>query len=357
MTDLPTEALEKIPGGDGADDGGSGGSESKLTVIIAFRANLLVALAKTAAAILTGSASMVAEAAHSWADTGNEIFLIVANRRAAQGPDEKHPLGFGRESYVWSLFAALGLFAAGAAVSVTHGISQLRHSEPSEHFLVAYIVLALAFVLEGISFRQAFMQVHREAGPADRDILEHALFTSDPTLRAVFAEDAAALIGLVLAFIGVLAHQLTGSVIPDAIGSIAIGVLLGVVAIILVDRNRRFLIGQEATGRLREGAFAALATLPEIARITYLRLEYVGSPAGLLHRRGRRDRGRTRTQPRGDAATARAATREPPRHRPGRPDPVRRRRAEHHRLTHRNDGCGWLDRQHSRNRRWAMMRP
>jgi cation diffusion facilitator family transporter len=275
--DLPTAALDKIPGGGASDsDSGSGKSESGLTVIIAFGANLLVALAKTAAAILTGSASMVAEAAHSWADTGNEIFLIVANRRAARGPDPQHPLGFGRESYFWSLFAALGLFAAGAAVSVTHGISQLRHSEPSEHFLVAYIVLALAFVLEGTSFRQAFMQVHREAGPADRDILEHALFTSDPTLRAVFAEDAAALIGLVLAFLGVLAHQLTGSVVPDAIGSIAIGVLLGVVAIILVDRNRRFLLGQEATGRLREGAIAALEALPDIARITYLRLEYVG---------------------------------------------------------------------------------
>jgi len=277
MDDIPAAALGKIPGGDGADDteGASADKESTLTVI-AFAANLLVAVAKTAAAILTGSASLVAEAAHSWADTGNAIFLLVANRRAAAGPDAKHPLGFGRESYVWSMFAALGLFAAGAAVSVTHGISQLRHSEPSEHFVVAYVVLALAFVLEGLSFRRAFKQVHNEAGRADRDILEHALVTSDPTLRAVFAEDAAALIGLVLAFAGVLAHQLTGSVIPDAVGSIAIGLLLGVVAIVLVDRNRRFLLGEEATGRLRDGALAALDALPEIARITYLRLEYVG---------------------------------------------------------------------------------
>ena len=278
MNDLPAAALGKIPGGDGADETEKGSSEngSTLTVIIAFGANLLVAAAKTAAAILTGSASMVAEAAHSWADTGNEIFLLVAIRRAARGPDEKHPLGFGRESYVWSMFAALGLFAAGAAVSVTHGISQLLHLEPASDFLIAYIVLAIAFLLEGISFTQAFRQVRSEAGRADRDILEHALVTSDPTLRAVFAEDAAALIGLVLAFSGVLAHQLTGSPIPDAVGSIAVGVLLGVVAVILVDRNRRFLLGEEATGRLREGAIAALAVLPEIARITFLRLEYVG---------------------------------------------------------------------------------
>ncbi len=275
--DLPTAALEKIPGGDGpSDQEGSGKNESGLTVIIAFGANLLVAVAKTVAAVLTGSASMVAEAAHSWADTGNEIFLLIANRRAAQGPDERHPLGFGRESYVWSMFAALGLFAAGAAVSISHGIGQLLHPEPGGDFLIAYIVLALAFVLEGTSFLQAFRQVRREAPRADRDILEHALFTSDPTLRAVFAEDAAALIGLVLAFGGVLAHQLSGSPIPDAIGSIAVGVLLGVVAVILVDRNRRFLLGEEATGPLRDGAIAALTDIPEIARITYLRLEYVG---------------------------------------------------------------------------------
>ena len=126
--DGPTEAaLGRIPGGDGADqpsDGPTegGGQESTLTVIIAFGANLLIAVAKSAAALITGSASMVAEAAHSWADTGNEIFLMIANRRSIRKPDARHPLGFGREAYVWSMFAALGLFAAGSAVSISHGI-------------------------------------------------------------------------------------------------------------------------------------------------------------------------------------------------------------------------------------------
>ena len=174
------------------------------------------------------------------------------------------------------MFAALGLFAAGAAVSITHGISELIHPEPASDYVIAYVVLAIAFVLEGTSFRQAFRQVTSEAARADRDILEHALVTSDPTLRAVFAEDAAALLGLLIAFSGVLAHQLTGSPVPDAIGSIAVGVLLGVVAIVLVDRNRRFLLGEEATGRLRDGALDALIAFPEISRVTYLRLEYVG---------------------------------------------------------------------------------
>src|SRR3954462_12199689 len=118
-------------------------SESVLTVLLALGANLLVAVAKAVAAGITGSASLTAEAAHSWADTGNEVFLVVANRRSARPADRAHPLGHGREAYVWSLFAALGLFVAGGAVSITHGINELRTPEPAEDFLVGYVVLAV----------------------------------------------------------------------------------------------------------------------------------------------------------------------------------------------------------------------
>ena len=243
---------------------------------VAFGANVLVAIAKSGAAVMTGSSSMLAEAAHSWADAGNEVFLVVANRRSRREPDDMHPLGHGREAYVWSLFAALGLFAAGAAVSVTHGIQQLITPEPADDFLIGYLVLAASFVLEAISFAQSIRQAKPEAQTLERDLVEHVLATSDPTLRAVFAEDAAALVGLVIAGVGLAAHQVTGSAIPDAIGSIAIGVLLGVVAVTLININRRFLVGQEVSPALRMAVLEAMLAMPEIARVTYLRLEIVG---------------------------------------------------------------------------------
>jgi len=256
--------------------GDPGGSESLTTVLVALAANVLIAVAKSIAAVVTGSASILAEAAHSWADTGNEIFLLIANRRSRRPPDLAHPFGHGREAYVWSLIAALGLFVAGAAVSVTHGITELLHPEAASNFAVGYAVLAVSFVLEGISFLRSVRQAKPEAESMQRDLIEHVLATSDPTLRAVFAEDSAALTGLLIAAAGLAAHQLTGSPIPDAAGSILIGVLLAAIAIVLINRNRRFLVGQEADPRVREATIQALLGAPEVARVTYLRLEIVG---------------------------------------------------------------------------------
>ena len=254
----------------------TGGSESLITVLVAFAVNVLIAVAKSAAAALTGSASLLAEAAHSWADTGNEIFLLIADRRSRRPPDPAHPFGHGREAYVWSLFAAIGLFVAGAAVSVTRGIQELITPEAAGYFLVGYVVLAISFVLEAVSFLRSARQARGEAESLQRDLLEHVLATSDPTLRAVFAEDAAALVGLVIAAAGLGLHQLTGSPVPDAAGSILVGVLLGVVAILLINRNLRFLVGQEVDPRVRSATITALLAAPEVARVTYLRLEIVG---------------------------------------------------------------------------------
>jgi divalent metal cation (Fe/Co/Zn/Cd) transporter len=177
---------------------------------------------------------------------------------------------------VWSLFAALGVFVAGGAVSITRGIQELIHPEPAERFFVGYGVLAVSFVLEGISFLQSVRQARSEAEPLQRDLIEHVMATSDPTLRAVFAEDSAALVGLVIAAAGLAAHQLTGSAVPDATGSILVGLLLGVVAVVLINRNLQFLVGEEADPRIRSAVLRALLEMPEVARVTYLRLEVIG---------------------------------------------------------------------------------
>jgi cation diffusion facilitator family transporter len=267
----PHDLLSSVPGSED-----SGESESLITVLVAFTVNVLVALAKSAAALITGSASLLAEAAHSWADTGNEIFLLIANRRSRRPPDPAHPFGHGREAYVWSLFAALGLFVAGAAVSVEHGIGELITPEKAGHFVIGYAVLAVSFVLEGTSFLQSVRQARPEAATLHRDLIDHILVTSDPTLRAVFAEDSAALAGLVIAAAALGADQLTGSSIPDAAGSIAVGLLLAAVAIVLINRNRQFLVGQVVDPQLRAAIIAALVAAPEVARVTYLWLEVVG---------------------------------------------------------------------------------
>ena len=254
----------------------AGGSESTTTVLLALGANALIAVAKSVAAFLTGSASMLAEAAHSWADTGNEVLLLIAGRRSKRPADARHPLGYGKDAYVWSMFAALGLFAIGAGVSITHGIQELIDPEDASDYLVAYVVLAISFVLEGISFRQALKQTRAEARQVNKDVLEHALETSDPTVRAVFAEDAAALIGLVIAGSCIVIHQIAGLARADAVGSILVGLLLAVVALILINRNRRFLIGEEVDGTIRTAALTTLLDQPEIDRVTYLRLEFLG---------------------------------------------------------------------------------
>lgn len=247
-----------------------------MTVILAFIANVLVAIAKTIAAIITSSASMVAEAAHSWADAGNEIFLLIADRRGARAKDARHPLGYGRNAFVWSLIAAFGIFTAGSIVSIMHGIQELADGGPVESPLIAYIVLGISFVLEGASFTQAMVKSRRLAKERGSSTWDFVLSTSDTTLRAVFFEDSAALIGLVLAGGSILLHQVTGVAAWDAVGSILIGILLGVVAIILIGRNIEFLVGTTASPTLRARVGTALLALPQIERVTYLHIEYVG---------------------------------------------------------------------------------
>jgi cation diffusion facilitator family transporter len=253
-------------------------NDSLFTVLVALVANGLLATAKTFAAFLTGSASMAAEAAHSWADTGNEVFLVIAERVGGKPRDAEHPRGYGRATYTWSLVAAFGLFSAGAVVSIWHGVTELLSAEAggAPSYTVNYVVLGIAFLLEGASFVQATRQVRRTARAWGLHPLRFVHKTSNPTLRAVFFEDLSALLGLVIATTGIALHQLTGAVAYDALGSILIGVLLAVVAVFLMSRNMQYLLGEGLGTDMWRVVLAALLQHPEIERITYLHVEYVG---------------------------------------------------------------------------------
>lgn len=250
--------------------------ESLLTVLVALAANGLLAAAKTAAALFTGSAAMVAEAAHSWADTGNEVFLLVAERSGRRPRDADHPRGYGRATYIWSLVAAFGLFAAGAVVAVWHGITELSAEEGESSFVVNYVILGVGFLLEGSSFLQASRQVAGEAKRWRMRPFRFVASTSNPTLRAVWFEDSTALIGLLLAGGGIALHQATGNPVWDAIGSIAVGLLLGVVAVFLMRQNMAYLLGVGLTPVLQSRVLARVLEHPQVQRVTSLHVEYVG---------------------------------------------------------------------------------
>ena len=273
---MRSNPVERVPTAVATEPTIEGGGSSLVTVLVALAANALLAVAKSVAAVVTGSAAMVAEAAHSWSDTGNEVFLLVAERTGSRPRDDAHPRGYGRSTYIWSLVAAFGLFSAGAVVSIWHGLTDL-FGEPGEaSYVTNYVVLGVAFVLEGTSFLQATSQVRGRASRFGLHPLRFVARTSDPTLRAVFFEDSAALLGLLLAGGGIALHQLTGRHEFDAAGSIAVGLLLAVVAVFLMRRNMDYLLGEGDSAELRSAVLTRILEHPDIDRVTYLHLEYVG---------------------------------------------------------------------------------
>jgi cation diffusion facilitator family transporter len=224
----------------------SGHKETRRTVIIAGAANLLVGLVKLVAGILSGSSAMLAEAAHSAADTLDQAFLLTSLRKADRPADRDHPFGHGQERYFWSLLAAFGIFIAGAGFSVFEGVLALS-STHSESPLYAYVALAVAFVAEGTSFIRAYWQVRGEAKQRHQEVLHHVTSSPDITVKVALFEDSAAMVGLAFAALGVGLRQLTGSPVWDGGASIAIGALLVAVAVKLGMDSRELLIGRAAS--------------------------------------------------------------------------------------------------------------
>ena len=220
------------------------------------------------------------------------------------------------------MFAAFGLFTAGAVVSIWHGITSWSAGGEDVDYTWAYAVLALAFVLEGVSFMQARRQTRSAARSAGLHPLRFLARTSNPTLRAVYAEDAAALIGILLAAAGIGLHQVTGDARWDAAGSVLVGVLLGCVAVFLISRNRDFLVGQAVSPALRNDGLQALQDDPEVQRVTFLHLEFVGPGKVFLVGGRRPDRRRPRAPGRATPARGHRADRGARARRACRPDPV-----------------------------------
>jgi cation diffusion facilitator family transporter len=260
----------------------AGGENDSLgTVIVALLANLVIAMAKLAAGLFSGSAAMLSEAAHSLADTVTEVFLFVALRRGRKPADEHHPFGYGKESFVWAFIAALFTFVGGAGFSIYHGISTIVGGEESGHYLWSYVVLAVSFVAEGTSFLRAHRQV---AGESRRWNVSPARFlrvTSDTTVKAVWFEDSAALIGLILAALGVGLSELTGETAFDGAASVAIGLLLFVVAATLTNSNVSLLVGRAVPRRIHNEISEELRRTPTVMAVPTLLTMQLG-PGDIL---------------------------------------------------------------------------
>ncbi len=257
--------------------------ESTGTVIVALIANLAIAAAKITAGLIGGSSAMLAEGAHSVADTTNQIFLLTSLRLSRKAADDTHPFGYGKERFFWSLLAAIGIFVSGAVFSIYQGVHGLLSGEAEvAGYLLSYAVLLVSFLAEGASWLKAVRQLRGEARAADRGMVEHVRLSSDPTVKTVFSEDTAALIGLVLAALGLGLHQLTGQAYWDAAAAIAIGVLLAVVAYLLGRDTKEMLIGEAAPAPLRDGIRRELADHPEVERVVDVRTMLLGPEALLV---------------------------------------------------------------------------
>ncbi|MFF5917677.1 cation diffusion facilitator family transporter [Streptomyces flavochromogenes] len=245
----------------------SGSGESTFTVIVAAVANLGIAAAKAVAGVISGSSAMLSEAAHSVADTVTEVMLLTALKRSEKPADEDHPVGYAGERYVWALLAAVATFVGGAVFSVYDGIHTLTHGEELGDPLVSYIVLGVAFVLEGYSLRTGVRQMRAEADRAGTAFARYLRLTPDTTVKAVVMEDSAALAGLMLAAGGLLGGEITGSGVWDGIASILIGALLVYVAWVLGRSNAELLIGRPLPKHVRAEVREELLSVPHIVDV------------------------------------------------------------------------------------------
>ena len=251
---------------------------SRRAIVAALIANLGIAVAKIAAALITGSASMVAESIHSLADTGNQGLLFLGGRRARRPADANHQFGHGAERYFWAFVVALVLFSLGSLFSLYESVEKLRTPHAVESPVVAFVVLGIAVVLESLSLRTAMGEADEYRSDGMRAFIRN---TKSPELPVVLLEDTGALAGLALALIGLTLAVLTDEPRFDAIGSLAIGVLLAVIAVVLAVEMKSLLIGESASVEEQDLLLSTLAESPEVRSVIHLRTLHLG-PEELL---------------------------------------------------------------------------
>ena len=249
-------------------------------VLAALAANLGIAITKFIAALVSGSASMLAEAVHSVADTGNQVLLLVGRGRSVRPASDEHPFGFGRERYFYGFIVSVMLFTVGAIFSVYEGVHKITKPEEIRSPLIPFVVLAVSAVLEGFSLRTAIREANHVRG--GRNWGTFIRRTKSPELPVVLLEDTAALIGLALAFTGVGLAVLTDDGRWDGVGSLAIGLLLGVAAAILAVEMKSLLIGESASTDVQRRIVAALEEGPEIAQVIHMRTVHMAPDSVLV---------------------------------------------------------------------------
>jgi cation diffusion facilitator family transporter len=245
-----------------------------LAVLGALFANGLITVLKFMAAVITGSTGMMAEALHSLADTTNQVFLLLGLRFYKRPASDKHPFGYGMERFFWSFIAAIFIFGVGATYAIYEGFEKLRHPHPPENLAWAYWVLGISFVLEGASIGLAIYQEVKEAHHEGMTFMEYLRESKDPTAKTVLFEDSAALIGIIIASIGI--YLTDHHVGPrqgnywDGLSSMAIGVVLAIVAFVLARTSRGLLLGEAATPKTVERIRRAILDHPNVVEVVEL---------------------------------------------------------------------------------------
>jgi cation diffusion facilitator family transporter len=250
--------------------------ESLGSVLVALAMNSAIAVAKGTAAALTGSPALLAETLHTAADAGNELLLYIAIRRSRHPPDATHPFGYGPERYYWALLAAIGTFIVGGAVSVWDGVNALVHPPQLDAFWAGVAVLSLAIALDSVSRLVAVRALRHQAARRQLAVRQFLRETADPTIVTVYFEDTADVVGAALALAALVAHRVTGSAVPDALGSIVIGLLLCFIAARLSARNRGLLANQSVPERYLERLRARLESAASIRAVARLDAVYLG---------------------------------------------------------------------------------